>query len=263
MAHLSRLALCGLGQIKEPSSLPVSSSRHKKQASFPSSHVVPTNTLPWLTTGLPVVRRPSLATHLTFFVDCRSTSPALFSTAQSAQSGNLRSLLADILREACPHHSGQSLPLAAFAPAARSTPVQRIIILPHVIVSVPVSGPFRIMARQRAGFCQRPGTVVDTRQIGIVYDRSRPYAKPAWPQISAARKPGQSPFDSFSGRAWYNGWETSQYETRLTSIPNANISTVGVARLSRPLIKRAHDSQRRNQSQASCCISVLNSWGVS
>ncbi len=74
--------------MKVPSRLPVSSSRHKKQASFPSSHVVPINTLPPLTTGLPVVRRPSLATHLTFFVDCRSTSPASLSTPQSAQSGS-------------------------------------------------------------------------------------------------------------------------------------------------------------------------------
>ena len=73
--------------MKEPSRLPVSSSRHKKQASFPSSQFVPIITLPPLTTGLPVVRRPSLATHLTFFVDCRSTSPESLSTAQSAQSG--------------------------------------------------------------------------------------------------------------------------------------------------------------------------------
>jgi hypothetical protein len=131
MAHRSRFSRRGLGQMKEPSRLPVSSSKHKKHASLPSSHVVPMNTLPRLTTGLPVVGWPTSAAHLIFFVDSRSTSPALFSTPQSAQSGNLRSLVADILREGCPHHVGQSPPLTAPAPAARSTPVHRICILKH------------------------------------------------------------------------------------------------------------------------------------
>ena len=110
---------CPEPQMNFPNACPVFSSKQNNAASEDESPAVPIKTLPWLTTGLPKVLLPSLATHFVFFAVDRSTSPWSFFFPKEHQSGSPFSVSDAILRNGRPPHDGQSAAHTAVAETTR------------------------------------------------------------------------------------------------------------------------------------------------